>query len=1606
WSTGQTINPITVNSNDTYGLTVTDANGCTGTDEFNVTIPSPPVVTISGDNQICANGSGSLQATPGFSTYIWNTGGNGSSITVTTAGTYTVTATDAFGCTDSDNFTISTLPPPTPAITGPAAICANSSGTLTVTQSFPNYNWSTGGNTQSIDVTSAGNYTVTVTDANGCTGTASFNLTVNPVPTPTITAAPYACNGQVTLNGGNGFSSYIWSTGQTINPITVNSNDTYGLTVTDANGCTGTDAFFVNIPPPPVVGISGDAQFCQGGNSVLEATSGFNAYVWSTSQTGPTITVVNAGTYSMTATDGFGCTTTDVFPVQVVPNPTPTIAGPTSICAGGSATFTVQGNFSAYAWSTGGSTSSITVSNAGTYTVVVTDANSCTGTAGQTLSISTNLEPQIAEQPYLCDGQIGLDAGAGFSTYLWSSGQNTSTITVNTSGPYTVTVTDNTGCSGTDVVTVNIPDAPVVGIAGPSAVCQNASGILEASPGLGTYVWSNGLIGQSITVSQAGLYTVTATDGYGCTTEADFNLIVNPAPTTTIDGPAQLCFNSSDTLTAAGNFNSYTWSTTATTQSISVNVAGSYTVTVVNSFGCTGTAAQIVAVLPELVPVVSVLPYACTGQITLAAGAGFATYLWSNGQNTATISVGTSGDYTVTATNALGCTGTTVGSATIPAPPVVAISGNPIFCANMSTSLAATPGFSTYLWSGGQTTPDITVGTTGTYGVTATDALGCTATATLAVAAQPLPVPQIAGPATICTNSSGTLSVTGTFAAYLWNTTETTLVITVNAAGTYAVTVTDALGCTGNAAQTVTVVSQLQPQITARPYACNGQVTLDASAGFANYLWSSGQNTPTISVSLSGNYTVTVTDVSGCTGTAIALATVPAPPVVAVSGNPVFCANMSTSLAATPGFSTYLWSGGQTTPDITVGTTGTYGVTATDALGCTATATLAVAAQPLPVPQIAGPATICTNSSGTLSVTGTFAAYLWNTTETTLVITVNAAGTYAVTVTDALGCTGNAAQTVTVVSQLQPQITARPYACNGQVTLDASAGFANYLWSSGQNTPTISVSLSGNYTVTVTDVSGCTGTAIALATVPAPPVVAVSGNPVFCANMSTSLSATPGFAAYLWSTGAATPGISANTTGTYTVTATDALGCTTTATAGTTAMPQPVPAISGPQALCPGKTGTLSVSGGFVSYAWNTGQGIPIITVGNPGSYLVTVTDTNGCTGTALASVVAATADTTYIQQPTCILGNVGTTVQLFPGSGGCDSVVITQTFLQGLPVSGTTAVLSNYNGFAVACAGGSNGQAIATPLMGVAPFSFNWSNGTSEQVAQNLGAGTYAVTFTDANGCSGTASVTLNAPVPVSPVIEATDPTCQNAGIIEVEQVTGGVGPYTVRLVQEIGTTNGTQPLNFSTLDAGTFEIEVTDANGCKALETVVLLPADIVEEFVSDTFEVFKGDTVVLNAGAGITIQPLFITWTPSTDLSCDDCLNPSIVPVRTTMIELDVAGFGGCKATGIFLIILKATGTFYAPNVIKPGSTDNYGFTIYGDKDLVNIRQLQVYDRWGNHMAVFNNIVPNDPARGWDGKFQGQDMNPGVFVWWAELEFSDGSTQIVKGDVTVVR
>jgi hypothetical protein len=607
--------------------------------------------------------------------------------------------------------------------------------------------WSTGATTQSIVVNATGNYSVTVTNINGCVGaSAAVPVTVNSNPTPTITAGgptTFCQGGSVTLTSSAGIS-YLWSTGATTQSITVSTAGNYTVTTTVAGGCSGTSAataVTVNPLPTPSITASGPTTFCAGGSVTLTSSPG-SSYLWSTGLTSQSITVSAAGNYSVTVTNSNGCSAaTAPVTVNVNANPTPTVSanGPTTFCAGGSVTLTSTPS-SSYLWSTGATTQSIVVNATGNYSVTATNANGCIGTSANVpVTVNSNPTPSItASGPttFCQGGSVTLTSSLG-TAYLWSTGATTQSITVTAAGNYTVTTTVAGGCSGTSAatsVTVNPLPTPTITAGGPTTFCQGGNVTLTASAGA-SFLWSTGAITQSITVSAAGNYAVTVTNAQGCsatTAPATVNVNALPTPTVSANGPTTFCPGGSVTLTSTPA-SSYLWSTGATTQSITVSAAGNYSVTVTNSNGCVGASAPTtVSVNSNPVPTVSAsgpTTFCAGGNVTLTASAG-STYLWSTGATTQSITVSTTGNYSVTVTNASGCSGTSafVPVTVNPLPtPTVSANGPTTFCQGGSVTLTASAG-SSYLWSTGAVTQSITVSAAGNYSVTVTDINGCVGT--------------------------------------------------------------------------------------------------------------------------------------------------------------------------------------------------------------------------------------------------------------------------------------------------------------------------------------------------------------------------------------------------------------------------------------------------------------------------------------------------------------------------------------------------------------------------------------------------------------------------------------------------------------------------------------------------------------------------------------------------------------------------------------------------------------------------------------------------------------------------------------------------------------
>ena len=430
-------------------------------------------------------------------------------LSASTAGTYVVTYTAPSSETATTSISIDSIP--VVSAGADVAICTGNSTVLTASGATT-YSWSTGETTASITVDPTTNTTYTVTGFNGaCSATDSVDVTVYPLPTVEITGTLSYCAGaSTTLTATAGLSSYLWSTGETTQAITVTSAGSYTVTGTDSNGCSANSSASTVVEYPlPTVSISGTLEFCAGESTVLTATAGLSSYLWSNGVTTQSITVTSGGSYSVTGTDSNGCSNSDSVSVTEHALPTVSISGTLSFCAGANTTLTASGA-STYLWSTGETTASITVSSGGSYSVTGTDVNGCS--ALDSVSVTEYSLPTVSISgtlTYCAGASTTLDAGSGFASYSWSSGETTQTISA-TAGNYTVTVTDSNGCSNTSAqVTVSELSLPTVAISGTLSYCAGSNTTLTATAGLSSYLWSSGETTQSITCL---LYTSDAAD--------------------------------------------------------------------------------------------------------------------------------------------------------------------------------------------------------------------------------------------------------------------------------------------------------------------------------------------------------------------------------------------------------------------------------------------------------------------------------------------------------------------------------------------------------------------------------------------------------------------------------------------------------------------------------------------------------------------------------------------------------------------------------------------------------------------------------------------------------------------------------------------------------------------------------------------------------------------------------------------------------------------------------------------------------------------------------------------------------------------------------------
>ncbi len=1450
----------------TYIVRVWSPMDCAALDTVTVFVnPAPrPKLVPSGPTSICQGQSVTLSAPSGFQSYVWSTGARTSSITVNASGQYYVGLVDNIGCvgsSDTINVVVNALPSATLSASGPTTFCQGDSVQITAPSGFSKYLWSTGDTTESILTKKNGKYWVTVTNISGCVNNSdTVSVTVNPLPTPVITAAgatTFCMGDTVVLKGPAGFSQYFWSTGESTQSITVRDSGDYYLVVLNSNGCKGqsnTISVRTIALPSPKLTANGPTSFCIGGNVQLSAPAGFTKYRWSTGALTQSITVKDSGNYWVMVTNVTGCVgSSDTVSITVNPLPAPklTPGGLANLCQGDSLLITAPTGYVKYQWNTGDSTESIFVKKGGKYSVMVTNDNGCVGSS-DTVSVTVLALPKpkltAKGSTSICpEGSLQIDAPAGFTKYLWSTGEVTPSITVRDSGKYSVVVTNANGCVGnSDTITVKVLPTPTPKLTanGSTSICAGTSVQISAPAGYTKYLWSTGAVTPSITVKDSGNYWVTVTNGNGCIGNSDtIAVTVNPLPTPklTANGPTTFCQGDSLQITAPTGYVKYQWTTGDTTESIFVKKGGNYSVMVTNDNGCVGRS-DTVAVTTLALPKPKITANSSTsicpgGDVQLNAPAGYKSYLWSTGENTQSIIVSDSGKYWVMVSNANDCLGSsdTVAVKVLPPPnPKLSASGSTTFCLGGSVQLKAPSGFVRYLWSTGATTSTITVKDGGKYWVMVTNGTGCLGNSdTVTVTVLDLPNPKLTtnGPTSLCQGENVTVQAPTGYAKYLWSTGDTTETITVAKSGNYSVLVTNAAGCVGSSDTVAVVIHDApKPKITANGETslCFGHtVELSAPEGFTQYLWNTGETTPTITVTQTGRYSVAVTDSNGCHGTSDTVAVKVFDPVqipiVSVNGSTTFCHGDSTELLAPTGYKSYKWSTGDTTQKLIVKESGNYTLAVTGKDGCVVVSdSIAITVHATPVPQVSviGSTMLCQGDSTVLEAPAGYLSYNWSTGDTTRSIVVSKSGDYSVGVSDTNGCYGTSTPVTVTVNPLPvPTITvtgSTTFCDGGSVVLEAPKGYKNYVWSDGSTDRLILVTKSGKYTVMVTDTVGCHGTSDTVAvTVHALPVPTISalGQTTFCEGDSVRLQASEGFTAYHWSTGETSREIIVKASGSYTVDVTDSNGCIGTSAAAVTVDVHAIPqaTIDGPAKICEDLQTDYSVpaDSGKV-YLWSV-QGAMATILKGQGTSKISVRW--GDSGTAMVSVIVRDTVSSCAASQTLnvTVGEPFTPVIIGGGSAIC---------------SGDTMTLDAGEGYA----------------------KYLWSTGDTTRVIPIFTKGIYSVTVWNAGGCERTVSTKVDRVLPApKPVLNLVDAAGAHYPGDTVRLVVTPVGFKSYSWHKNGEWMTSDTAAFFVARENGIYTVDVTDSNGCHGTAEIYLdmwrTPTTIIS---MPKVEAAPGDTV----------------------------------------------------------------------------------------------------------------------------------------------------------------
>ncbi len=1396
------------------------------------------------------------------------------------------------------------------------------------------YSWSNGQTAQTAVNLAAGSYSVTVTDANGCEASNTFQVgqpTALSGSAQVIHATCANSNGSATASGSGGTPGYAyeWNTGAVGPTLSNVPAGSYSVTITDFNGCTFVLPVTINGTGLPNASAGADAVItcAQNGTVILDGSSTTPgvSFAW----TGPGIvsgagsenaTVDQPGTYTLTVTDpNSGCSSVDM--VDVTLNNTPpgaTATGGTLTCGTTSVMLMGSGN-GTYSWTGPNGFSSNdqnpVVTVAGTYVLTVTGQNGCTSQAQADVLLDDDAPgAQATGGTLTCSNTSVMLTGSGNGTYNWTGPNgftsNDQNPVVTVAGTYVLTVTGANGCTSQAQADVSLDDeAPGALATGGTLTCSTTSVMLMGS-GNGTFSWTgpNGFSSndQNPVVSVAGTYVLTVTGANGCTSQAQADVLLDDeAPGAQAIGGTLTCSTTSVMLMGSGN-GTFSWTGpngfTSNDQNPVVSVAGTYVLTVTGANGCTSQA-QADVLLDDEAPGAQAIggTLTCSTTSVMLMGSGNGTFSWtgpngftSNDQNPVVSAAGT---YVLTVTGTNGCTSQAQADVILDdEAPGAQATGGTLDCNNASVMLTGS-GNGTFSWTGpnGFTSNDQNpvVSAAGTYVLTVTGANGCTSQAQADVLLDDeAPGAQATGGTLTCSTTSVMLMGSGN-GNYNWTgpngftSNDQNPIVTV--AGTYVLTVTGQNGCTSQAQADVLLDGDAPgAQATGGTLTCSNTSVMLMGSGNGTFSWtgpngfSSNDQNPVVGAA--GTYVLTVTGANGCTSQAQAdVLEDSGVPGAQATGGTLTCGTTSVMLMGS-GNGTFSWTGpngfSSNDQNPVVGAAGTYVLTVTGANGCTSQAQADVLEDSgVPGAQATGGTLTCSNTSvmlmgsgnGTFSWTGPNG---FSSNDQNPV--VGAAGTYVLTVTGANGCTSQAQADVLLDDEAPgAQATGGTLTCSTTSVMLMGSGNGTFSWTGpngfSSNDQNPVVTVAGTYVLTVTGQNGCTSQAQADVILDdEAPGAQATGGTLDCNNASVMLTGS-GNGTYNW---------------------------------------------TGPN--------------GFTSNDQN-----PVVTVA--GTYVLTVTGQNGCTSQAQADVILddeapgaqATGGTLDCNNASVMLTGSGNGTYNWTGPNGFTSndqnPVVTVAGTYVLTVTGANGCTSQAQADVLEDSGVPGAQATggtltcgttSVMLMGSGNGAFSWTgpNGfTSNDQNPVVGAaGTYVLTVTGANGCTSQAQadVVLDDEAPGAIATGGTL-DCNNTSVMLM-----GVGN---------GTYSWTGPNGFISNDqnpvvsaAGTYVLTVTGQNGCTSTAQAVV-GEDLTQPEVQSTGGVLPCDGSGLALSTTVNGTNLIIEWTgPNGFISNDQ--SPTVFEAGTYSVTVTSAN--GCSSSTDVVVITDDCDDDCGPMIVECG------------------------------------------------------------------------------------